>query len=123
MIRNERKIRSVVASARTFREIVSEYGSFMNYLDSFNAAESDLNLLRLKEELENRFEYIGGITEYHLLTDLGFNVLKPDRVIARIFYRLGLIKSEKQLFDIVIQGRLFAKHTGMPIRYNRYYIR
>ncbi|NMC59028.1 MAG: 3-methyladenine DNA glycosylase [Candidatus Methanofastidiosa archaeon] len=117
MIRNERKIRSVISNARMFRKIVVNHGSFMNYLESFNASNSDENLLLLKKELEYRFEYIGGITVYHLLTDLGFNVLKPDRVLVRIFKRLGIIENEKRLFDVVIQGRQFAKHTGLPIRY------
>ena len=71
----------------------------------------------LKEELEFRFDYLGGITVYHFLTDIGLDVLKPDRVLVRIFQRLGLIESEKQLLKTVIQGRKFAAATGHSIRY------
>jgi DNA-3-methyladenine glycosylase I len=71
----------------------------------------------LKEELEFKFDYLGGTTVFHFLTDLGFNVLKPDRVIARIFKRLGLIESEQQLLKTVIIGRKFASATELPIRY------
>jgi DNA-3-methyladenine glycosylase I len=117
MIKNERKINGCIANAKTFNDIVDEHGSFQNYLDSFDAHSSFENLVLLKEELEYRFDYLGGTTVYHFLTDLGFNVLKPDRVILRIFKRLGLIESEKQLLKAVVQGRMFAKVTGHPIRY------
>jgi DNA-3-methyladenine glycosylase I len=117
MIRNQRKIKSCIKNARTFKIIVNEYGSFQAYLASFNAKDSFENLLLLKEEQEFKFQYLGGTTVYHFLTDLGFNVLKPDRVIARIFQRLGLIENEKQLLKAVIIGRKFASATGFPIRY------
>jgi len=71
----------------------------------------------LKEELEYRFAGLGPITTYHVLTDIGLRVIKPDRVICRIFKRLGLIESEEQLLKTVIQGRKFADATGLPIRY------
>ena len=54
---------------------------------------------------------------YHFLTDIGMPVLKPDRVICRIFQRLGLIENEQQLLKTVIQGRKFAGATCYPIRY------
>ena len=44
-------------------------------------------------------------------------MLKPDRVISRIFKRLGLIDDEEKILQTVEQGREFAKHTGYPIRY------
>lgn len=117
MIRNERKIKGCIANAKKFKEIVDEYGTFQNYLDSFDANSSFDNLVLLKEELEYRFDYLGGTTVYHFLTDLGYNVLKPDRVLLRIFKRLGLIESEKQLLKTVVHGRKFAIATGRPIRY------
>ncbi len=117
MIRNERKIRSCIANAETFKGIVNIYGSFQNYLNSFEAESSFENLTMLKEELEYRFKYLGGVTVYHFLTDIGFQVLKPDRVISRIFKRLGLIENEKQLLKTVIHGRKFARDTQLPIRY------
>jgi len=117
MIKNERKIISCINNAKVFRDIVNEFGSFQNYIDSFDVNSSFDNLILLKEELEYRFDYLGGVTVYHFLTDLGFNVLKPDRVILRIFKRLGLIESEKQLLKAVVVGRQIAKETGFPIRY------
>ena len=117
MIRNERKIRCCITNGKTFKGIVDKHRSFQNYLDSFEPNASFENLLLLKEELEYRFDYLGGTTVYHFLTDIGFNVLKPDRVLLRIFKRLGLIDSEKQLLKTVVHGQKFAKATGLPIRY------
>jgi len=117
MIRNRRKVKYCVENARTFKSIVCEYGSFQDYIDSFDPTESFENLMLLKEELEYRFAGLGRVTTYHVLTDIGMPVIKPDRVICRIFQRLGLIESDQQLLKTVIQGRKFANATGYPIRY------
>jgi len=117
MIRNKRKIKACIHNARIMKALIGEYGSFRKYIASFNAARSFENLMLLKEELEARFGYLGGVTVYHFLTDIGMPVLKPDRVICRIFQRLGLIENDGQLLKTVIQGRKFAEATGYPIRY------
>lgn len=51
------------------------------------------------------------------MTDIGLPVLKPDRVMSRIFIRLGLLQNKKQLLKAVLQGRKFAEATKHPIRY------
>ena len=117
MIKNNKKIRACITNARTFKNIINKSGSFTNYLEGFKAKDSFENLILLKEELEYTFEFLGGITVYHFLTDLGYYVLKPDRVILRLLLRLGLIESEGQLLKAVIQGRKFAEATDLPIRY------
>jgi DNA-3-methyladenine glycosylase I len=99
------------------KAIIEQHGSFANYVKSFAPLESFENLLLFKEELEGRFAYLGGTTVYHMLADIGMPVLKPDRVICRIFKRLGLIEAESQLLKTVLQGRKFAEATGLPIRY------
>lgn len=117
MIRNRRKVQACIENARVFKSIVTEHGSFQSYIDSFSPTASFENLMLLKEELAYRFKGLGKITTYHYLTDIGLPVLKPDRVICRIFQRLGLIESDKQLLKTVIQGRKFTQATGHPIRY------
>jgi len=117
MIRNKKKIVACVNNAKKFREIIKKYGSFRKYIDSFKAEESLVNLLFLKEDLEFKFSYIGKVNVYHFLTDIGMNVLKPDRVIMRIFKRLGLIDHESQFLRAVFHGREFKEATGHPIRY------
>ena len=117
MLRNRRKIEACVQDANVMRQIVERHGSFASYMSTFDPNASFENLLLLKEELEARFAYLGGITVYHFLTDLGLPVLKPDRVIARLFRRLGLVEYERQHLKTVIHGRKFAQATGLPIRY------
>ncbi len=117
MIRNERKIRACITNAHEMTAIASRFGTFMSYVDRFDAHHSLEGLLLLKEELEARFAMVGGVTVYHLMTDLGLPVLKPDRVISRLFHRLGLIDNETQFLKTILQGRRFAQVTGLPIRY------
>lgn len=117
MIKNRSKISATINNAKTLKSLVEKYGSFQSYIESFSPTVSFENLMLLKEELEYRFDYLGGITVYHFLTDIGLDVLKPDRVLVRIFERLGFIENEKQLLKTVIQGRKFAAATGLSIRY------
>lgn len=141
MIKNEDKIRSCINNARTFKEIIEKYGSFQQYVNSFEMKEicgkySFENLMLFKEEIERKFKYLGLTTSYHFMTDIGLPVLKPDRVILRIFFRLGLIDTHKgkqlidtpkgiklidtqkgeQLLKTVIQGRKMSEAVGCPIR-------
>jgi DNA-3-methyladenine glycosylase I len=121
MIRHKGKIQASVDNAQAFKAVVDQYGSFQKYVDSFSPKASFENLMRLRRDLRRRFRYLGKITAYHFLTDIGMPVLKPDKVIRRIFYRLGLIESEgeseEQLLKVIFQGQKFAQETGHPIRY------
>ncbi|HLG37850.1 MAG TPA: DNA-3-methyladenine glycosylase I, partial [Nitrososphaera sp.] len=121
MIQHAGKIQASVDNARTFKAIIDQQGSFQKYVDSFDPRASFENLMRLRQDLIRRFRYLGKITAYHFLTNIGMPVLKPDRVIRRIFYRLGLIESEgeseEQLLKVVYQGHQFAQATNHPIRY------
>jgi DNA-3-methyladenine glycosylase I len=117
MISHEGKIRACVANAKTFASLIANHGSVKNYVDSYAPTESFENLLLFKEALEGTFAYLGGITVYHFMTDIGLPVLKPDRVMCRIFERLGLLENQQQLLKTVLQGRRFAAETGLPIRY------
>ncbi len=117
MIRNLKKIEACIKNAKIFKEIISEYSSFDNYVKSFEPNSSFENLMLFKEEIEYKFAFLGGITVYHFMTDIGLPVLKPDRVITRIFKRLKLIENEKQYLKTIIQGRKFSQATNYPIRY------
>lgn len=117
MIAHERKVRACVANARTFSDIVVRHGSFKAFVNQHLPSCSFEDLMLLKEFLETTFAYLGGITVYHFMTDIGLNVLKPDRVICRLFHRLGLLDNEDQLLKSIIEGRRFAEATGLPIRY------
>ncbi|MDH2916044.1 MAG: DNA-3-methyladenine glycosylase I [Gallionella sp.] len=117
MIAHAGKIRGCVLNAKKFGDIISKYGSIKKFIASFSPNDSFENLLLLKESLEASFSYLGGITVYHFMTDIGLSVLKPDRVICRIFERLGLLENQNQLLKTVLQGRKFSEATMLPIRY------
>jgi DNA-3-methyladenine glycosylase I len=121
MIKHQGKISACIENARTFETIVQRHQSFQLYVDSFNPRRSWGDLVRLRDNLRSRFQYFGNITVYHFLTDIGMRVLKPDRVVMRIFHRLGLIDGDKptevNLLECVHQGVKFSDVTGQPIRY------
>lgn len=78
MIRNKNKITSIIKNAKEFIQLAEKYGSYRSYLLSFGDAYP------LKDDLQRRFHYIGPATVNHLLTDYGFPVLKPDRMVMRV---------------------------------------
>jgi len=121
MIKNKRKINACVENAKTFKALVAEFGSFQKYVEFFSPKKSMDDIMCLRDDLKKRFDFLGGITSYHFLTEIGMPVLKPDRVIRRIFYRLGVVKSdgqsEEELKKVVYEGRKFSDATGEPMRY------
>jgi DNA-3-methyladenine glycosylase I len=117
MIQNHKKIDACITNARMIARIVDEFGSVENYIHSFSPEQCDECLLELKADLERCFKYIGKITSYHVMTDIGLNVLKPDRVIQRIFKRLGFLNNETDYIGAVITGRAFSNALSVPIRY------
>ena len=120
MLKNQTKIRASIQNARAVRDVVSQYGSFRAYLDSFGLRDDDRNIMRLRNDLVARFKMLGDVTSLHFMMDVGLPVLKPDRVNMRVFERLGLIQTrsptEENLWEAVRQGRVFSKVTGKPIR-------
>lgn len=117
MIKNRAKIEAVCHNAKTFEKLIKKHGSFKNFVRSFGDMSDDKNLFKFKDALQKNFAFLGGITVYHFMMDIGLNVLKPDRVMMRIFSRLGLISNEKDFKGAVLMGRAFSKATGLPIRY------
>jgi DNA-3-methyladenine glycosylase I len=117
IIQNRTRILSVIHNAHAMRAIIEEFDSFHTYLASFGKPDNDENIKLLVKNLSKRFKYIGKITAYHFLTDLGFNVVKPDRVLCRIFDRLSLIENEKDYDGVINIARKISDATGHPVRY------
>jgi DNA-3-methyladenine glycosylase I len=123
MIRNRRKIEACIHNAKKFVEICSKR-SFVEYLGSFASDKSRWKAIK-------EFKFMGKITSFHYLMEIGYPLLKPDRVVSRIFSRLGLVNglpepilhpnptkfSEDQLWQIVEVGERIADATGHAIRY------
>ena len=115
-IHHKTKIKACIYNAKEFYNIINEYGSFSKYIDSFGSLINETNIKAQIADLRVRFRYLGERTVYHFLTDLGFNVLKPDRVVCRIFERLGLIDRKDNIIQAVEVGKTIAVATGYPIR-------
>jgi DNA-3-methyladenine glycosylase I len=116
VISNEKKIKACIANARKFDDIVKRHGSFATYVESFGDLDKEIVINTLKGELM-RFGFLGVRTAYHFMLDMGLNVWKPDRVICRILYRIGLIDNKEDIEKAVRVGREISKELGLPIRY------
>lgn len=117
IIRHPKKIKACIKNAITHNNIIRQYGSFSYYLESFGDLNENAVLDALKEDLINKFDFLGRITAYHFMLDLGLNVWKPDRVICRILNRLGLLNNPDDIDYAVELGREIAKQVDEPIRY------
>jgi DNA-3-methyladenine glycosylase I len=84
----------------------------------------------LRADIKKRFHFLGPITSLHYLMEVGYNLVKPDRVIDRIFSRLHLVEglpnpdnpdpallTGEQRCQIVQVGQRIADATKRPIRY------
>jgi DNA-3-methyladenine glycosylase I len=121
MIRHEQKLKACIENAKTFAEIVRSFGSFQRYVESFKPEQSFENLLALRSDLIEKFAYLGNVTSLHFLMEMGLRVLKPDRVVVRVFHRLGFLPDEtfdeEDLLEAIWVGYRFSEATGHPIRY------
>jgi len=119
MIKHEGKIRACTRNAKVFRDLIGKYGSFQEYVRSLPSADSEI--IGLRDKFRQLFGFLGERTAFHFMMDIGVPVLKPDRVIERIFKRLGVVQNDltgDSLYVALIQeGRKFAQATGHPIRY------
>jgi DNA-3-methyladenine glycosylase I len=69
IVRNERKIRATVHNAAEFIRLKKEFGSFKGYIDSFGKDEA-----RLQEDLQEKFEHVGGSTARTFLWSAGYKL-------------------------------------------------
>lgn len=117
MIKNRLKIEACVSNAKRMKSLINKHCSIAGFVSSFGDMDDDEQLFTFKEALEKNFRFLGGRTAYHFMMDIGLNVLKPDRVILRVFSRLNLISDENDLKGAVRTGRAFSGATEFPIRY------
>jgi DNA-3-methyladenine glycosylase I len=66
IVRNERKIRATIYNAGEFAKLKKEFGTFKGYIASFGKDEG-----RLQEDLQERFQHVGGSTARTFLWSVG----------------------------------------------------
>jgi len=69
IVRNERKIKATVHNAAEFVRLKKEFGSFKGYIESFGRDE-----VRLQEDLQEKFEHVGGSTARMFLWSVGYKL-------------------------------------------------
>ena len=109
IIRHEGKIKATIFNAMRMVEIIKEYGSFKNYLNSFPSIDS------LVEKLQGYYEGFKGIGErnvYEFLKEISIQTIKPDRQVQKVFQRLGLIGEKMKLEEIIKVGMTMAKEVN-----------
>jgi DNA-3-methyladenine glycosylase I len=100
MIKNRAKIRACIHNARVFESIEKEFGSFKNYLLSYNQGfpTHTERIPELLVDLDAKFKFLGPRTSRHFLMICGFPLVKPDRMVMRVLHRLNLIPGEGNEF-------------------------
>lgn len=92
VIRHKEKLKACVENAKKMRELSEQYGSFGEFLNQYKQD----NLIELRNRLTNDFIYMGNVVVLDYLKDVGIDIVKPDVHVARVFFRLGFVSSEKQ---------------------------
>jgi 3-methyladenine DNA glycosylase Tag len=106
IIRHEGKIKATIFNAKKMVEIVRQYDSFKNYLNSFPSVDS------LIEKLQGYYDGFKGIGErnvFEFLKEIGFSTIKPDLQVRKVFLRLGLIGEKASIEDIIEVGKVMAE--------------
>ena len=108
IIRHEGKIKATISNAKEMVEIVRQYGSFKNYLNSFSSID---DLIEKLQGYYGGFKGIGERNVYEFLKEISIQTVKPDRQLQKLFLRLGLIDEEAKLEEIVEIGKTMAKEV------------
>lgn len=126
MLKNAKKVQACVNNAKRFVKILTKNASIAEYFNTFGPFDSDEKIQRFRDTLIAKFSFLGAITVYHYMMDLKMPVAKPDRVLQRIFYRLGLtadphIKRQsdeltEHLWNVVQHAQAFANASAKSIR-------
>jgi len=103
IIRHKGRIKATITNARKMKEVVKEYGSFLDYINSFQKSDD------LIADLQEQFDFIGEINVYEVLKEFGMPYIKPERQIKKVFVRLGLTSEKASEDEIIKVGKDIAK--------------
>ena len=117
MFHNERKIRAAMENAKEFKRVVEEHGSFIEYIFSFKPNENIENLDALIHDFKRRFaQYSSTNTEMYLKdVNIGLPLIKPDLIMMRTFFRIGLVDKPKDDKGTMEAARQMARAARVPV--------
>lgn len=127
VIKYKQKLLACRTNAKKFQSIVSQYGSFHNYRDSWpsiptNDKSDYISAVSMSaQRIAGMFDYFGVTVALHFLTDICENVIKPDRHVCNVLYRLGLTENQtpqdEGKLEASFHGCDFASVSGNVPRY------
>jgi hypothetical protein len=109
IIRHEGKIKATIPNAKKMLDIVKEYGSFKNYLNSFSTID---DLILQLQGYYGGFQCIGERNVFEFLKEIGIQSIKPDLQVRKVLQRLGLIGEKASIEDIIEIGKIMAKDVS-----------
>jgi DNA-3-methyladenine glycosylase I len=109
IIRHKPRLKATISNAKKMVEIVKQYGSFKNYLNSFPSIDS---LVEKLQGYHGGFKGIGETNVYEFVKEIGLPFLKPNRNVKRVFLRLGLINKKASQEEIIKVGIQMAKENN-----------
>ena len=120
VIHNKNKLIACCENAKILGHIAEQHGGdFGDFIDSllFDTLDNKMRSIRSLR----CFDRFASVTACHFLTEIGKPVIKPDRVIRRLFKRLGLLDSDSahnsNIRKSIEIGDRFVNATGEPHRY------
>ena len=108
IIRHKGRIRATIANAKKMERIIEEYGSFLNYINSFSSMDS---LIEKLQGCYGGFSWIGEVNVYEFAKELGLPFIKPDIQVRKVFLRLGLINKKASLKEVLDIGKDMAEEV------------
>ncbi len=103
--RNISKIKRTVRLARAFDGFQRNKPSAPS-IDFLSGGIDPKNIWRIHRYMTETTRYISNITALHLMMDLGYEVMKPDRVMARAFFQLGWLGQIVELPDGIREAHI-----------------
>ena len=94
--RNIPKIKRTINLAGRFSDFArTNPNAFV--IDFLSGGIDPKHIWRIHRYITKNKSYLSNITALHLMMDLGYEVMKPDRVIARAFFQLGWLQQVVEL--------------------------
>ena len=89
--RNQTKIKKILEVAKEYKAFFEQHpnASGIDFIIGLGTGLRESDVWAIHRRLQRQTAYKGGVTGLHFMMDVGYDVIKPDRVIARAFFQLG----------------------------------
>jgi len=119
-LHNKELMRRIIYNVKEMRRIIEKFHSFNRYINYFKRVHQNgkgwsfEDKYCLMRNLASRFEGIKETNASGFLKYIGLNIVKSDRWVKRVLFRIGLIGSEKAPYrEIYDTCEKMAKEAGL----------